>query len=196
MIDLLEEFEKILTGKLPVEGLGNGFPIGLEVEEPLSDRGEVRKVVGGKDLPLDDREVDFDLIEPTGVHRGMDQQQARVLCLQARNRPLAAMSGAVVDNPEDAASFSVRGTGHYLVDQRIKRDDPVLGFATTEDACPMDIQSGQIHPSATAGVFVLNPQGRWDRHGCVECLRTLAWILVFSSAEMTNSSSLSNLPSQ
>lgn len=89
----------------------------MEVEESFSDRGKVRKVVGGKDLPLDDREIDFDLIDPTGVHRGMDQQQARTFFLQALDRPLAAMSGAVVDDPEDAACFSIRGqaiTWNYL----------------------------------------------------------------------------------
>jgi hypothetical protein len=165
VIDLLQEFIEILTSKLPLEGVGDGLPIRLEVEEPLGHRKEVRKVVGGKNLPLHDREVDFDLIKPTGVNRGMNQNQTRILCLQALYRTLSAMSGAVVDNPEDSSRFAVRRASHDLVDQRIKRDDTVFRFATAEDARAMDIKSGQVNPGATAPVLVLNAHWRTGSAG-------------------------------
>jgi hypothetical protein len=44
-------------GKLFVEG------------QPESERFQIGTIIGSEYLPLDDRAVDFDLIEPTGVDR-------------------------------------------------------------------------------------------------------------------------------
>ena len=43
---------------------------------------QIGKVIGGEHLPLDDGEVDFDLIEPTGVDGGMDQDDTGIDLLQ------------------------------------------------------------------------------------------------------------------
>jgi hypothetical protein len=45
----------------------------LEAEQLLVQIGEGREVVGREELALDDREVDLDLIEPAGMHWGMDR---------------------------------------------------------------------------------------------------------------------------
>jgi hypothetical protein len=45
----------------------------LKGEEALFEIGQRRKVIRGEDLPLNDREVDLHLLEPTGVGRGVDE---------------------------------------------------------------------------------------------------------------------------
>jgi len=45
----------------------------LKREKALFEIDQRRKVIWGKDLSLDDREVDLYLIEPTGVVRGVDE---------------------------------------------------------------------------------------------------------------------------
>ena len=45
----------------------------LKGEEALFEIGQRSKVIRGEDLSLNDREVDLDRIEPTGVGRGVDE---------------------------------------------------------------------------------------------------------------------------
>jgi hypothetical protein len=53
---------------------GEGFVQG----PPELDGFQVGNVIGREHLPLDDREVAFDLVQPTGVDRGMDHLMAAV----------------------------------------------------------------------------------------------------------------------
>ena len=71
---------KILTGELPFERSSSGFPVILEIEETLGEGVEIGQIVGSKDLPLDNREIDFDLVEPAGMSWGVYEHQACVLC--------------------------------------------------------------------------------------------------------------------
>ena len=50
----------------------------LKVQEALSDSAEIGKVIGRQDLPLDDGEVDFDLVEPTGMNRRMHERESGI----------------------------------------------------------------------------------------------------------------------
>ena len=52
----------------PLEGSGGLFVALLEGEEAIFDFVERAEVVGGEDLSLDDREVDFDLVEPARMY--------------------------------------------------------------------------------------------------------------------------------
>ena len=70
------------------------------------------------------------------------------------------MRRTIVYNPEDAASFVVGWPGHDLLDQAIKRGDPIGGFTATEDAGLVDIQGRQIGPGATTLVFVFHEDGK------------------------------------
>jgi len=47
--------------------------VALEGKEPLFEFGQRREIVGREDLPLHDGEIHFDVIEPTGVDRSVDQ---------------------------------------------------------------------------------------------------------------------------
>ncbi len=67
------------------------------------------------------------------------------------------MSRTVIHDPEDSPGLGVRGPGHDLVHQPIKRSNPVLGFAATKNSSLMDIEGGQLSPSSTALVLMLDP---------------------------------------
>ena len=59
----LHQRGEVVAGELPVEGLGDLAPVVLEGVERAREGGEVWEVVGLEHLPLDDREVDLDLVE-------------------------------------------------------------------------------------------------------------------------------------
>ena len=88
-------------------GRGDLLVAAAEGEEVLLERVEVGEVVGGEDLALDDREVDLGLVEPAGVDRGVDEDQVRPGALEAVDRALAAVRGAVVDDHEHALRLAV-----------------------------------------------------------------------------------------
>ena len=69
---------KIPTGELPFEGPSCGFPIVLKVEETHGEGVKIGKIVGSENLALDNGEIDFDLVEPTGMNRGMHERDSRV----------------------------------------------------------------------------------------------------------------------
>src|SRR5262245_27961523 len=55
------------------------------------ERFQVGTVIGGQDLALDDGARDFDVIEPTGVDRCMDQHETRIDLTQPLPRGGTAM---------------------------------------------------------------------------------------------------------
>src|ERR687896_322912 len=59
-------------------------------------------------LPLDDREVDLHLIQPTSMDRGMNQDDAGINLTQSPLRGLTPMRRAVVHDPEQAFRGTVR----------------------------------------------------------------------------------------
>jgi len=57
----------------PLEGFGRLLIAQLELEERCFEFIERNEIAGGEKFALDDREVDFDLVEPAGVDRCMDK---------------------------------------------------------------------------------------------------------------------------
>ena len=131
----------------------------LEGKETLFKFGQRREVVGREDLPLHDREIDFDLIEPTGVDRSVDEDRVGPFGAEAVDSFLATMSGAVVHNPEDAASGFVGLLAHDFTDETLDRSHPVLDFAAAEDLGAMNVPSRQVGPGTFAKVLMLDPDG-------------------------------------
>src|SRR3954451_15382866 len=72
-VDALEKVPQVSSGEPPSEWCRDGVVAGLERGEPLPDLVGVGEVVRRYDLALDDGEVDLALVEPGGVHRGVDQ---------------------------------------------------------------------------------------------------------------------------
>jgi hypothetical protein len=139
--ELDEEFGEVLTGELPFEGTSGGLPVVLKVQEALGDGVEIGKIIGCEDLPLDDGEVDFDLVEPTGMDRGMHERQAGVEMAETLNGSGATMRRAVVHDPEDATGVVIRRSCHHLLDEPVKGGDAILGFTAAKDSGPVDVQA-------------------------------------------------------
>jgi len=131
----------------------------LECKEVLFEFGQRREIVGREDFPLQDGEIDFDLIEPTGVDRSVDEDGIGPFVAQTVYGFLAAMSGAVVHNPKDPASGLVGLLVHDFADEAIHRSNSAFDFTAAEDLCPMDIPSCQIGPGPFAKILVLDASG-------------------------------------
>ena len=131
----------------------------LKGEEALFEIGQGREVIRGEDLSLNNREVDLNLIEPTGVGRSVDQDGVGPLGLEAVGSFLTPMSGAVVHDPEDATCRLVGLLAHDVAHEAIHWRDAILVLAATEDLGAMDIPSSQIDPGTPAKVLVFNSRG-------------------------------------
>ena len=53
---------KVLASELPLERFGDRFVIALEFQQSVGDGGKVREIVRGKNLALNDGEVNLDLV--------------------------------------------------------------------------------------------------------------------------------------
>jgi hypothetical protein len=143
----------------PFEGRRSPFVMDLKGEKALFEIGQRRKVIRGEDLPLNDREVDLHLIEPTGVGRGVDEDCVGPLSAEAIGCPLAPMNGAVVHDPEDASRGLVGLLAHDFANKAFHRRNAILELATTEDLGAVDIPGSQVDPGAPAKVLVFHSRG-------------------------------------
>ena len=117
------------------------------------------EVVRGQHLPLDDRKIDLDLIEPTGMHGRMDQDCLAVNLSQSPDRCLTAVRGAIVHDPEYTARRSVRLTPHHLIDQSAERVDSGLVLASTQDSTAANVPRSQVLQSAAPLIFMFHSHG-------------------------------------
>jgi hypothetical protein len=158
-IKFAKERVKVLPGEFPFERLGKGFIVFLESEQSFSDGVERGKVVGREDLSLDDGEVDFNLVEPTGVDGTMDESQVVELVLQSGNATLTSVGRAIIHNPEDAVRAVVGRLGHDLFNKSSEWLDPRMLLASSEDLGPVDVPCCQIRPSSASLVLMLDLHG-------------------------------------
>ena len=131
----------------------------LEGKEPLFEVGQRGEVVGREDLSLDDREVDFDLVEPTGMERRVDEDRIGPLGAESVDRFLATMSGAVVHDPEDASRGLVGLLAHDFANKAIHRRNAILELATTEDLGTVDIPGSQVETQAPPRKYSFHSRG-------------------------------------
>src|SRR5208337_2012280 len=89
--------------ELPLKRARRSIAQFLVQPQSLLDLLQAGEVVWGQDLPLDDREVDLHMIQPTGMHGRMDQERLAVRLPQSPYRRLTAVRGAVVHDPKDTA---------------------------------------------------------------------------------------------
>ena len=130
------------------------------------------------------------------MHRAMDRNQPRIFLLESGDALCTAMRGAIVHDPENLAGLIVRRLPHDLVNQPLERGDTASALTTAKHLGAMPIEGSQVGLGAAAMVFMLDAHGRPRLGGQAGCLRTRAWMPVFSSAESTNSSWRRALPFQ
>lgn len=158
-IESFHQVSEVVPSESPLEGGGDALVVPLEAKESLLHIVQGEEVVGGENLTLNDREVDFDLVEPTCVDRAVHGHDVGEGRLKALDRGLSAMRGAVVQDPEHAAGIPVRGFGHDLGDEAIERFDARGFFATSKDLGTMDIKGSQVGPGTPTRVLVFDASG-------------------------------------
>ncbi len=141
---------------MPLERLGDGLVVALETEDGVGQSAERREVDRRKDLALQDREVDLDLIEPTGVDGSLNQDEVRMLTAKPLGGLVSTVRGAVVDNPEDSSGLAIGAASHGLSHQSVEGDDAVLALAAAEELGAVDIERGQVDPGSEPFVLVLD----------------------------------------
>src|SRR5713101_3353286 len=130
--ELGQERSKILAGEGPLERGRRSFVVILEAEQAVLDLGQRGEVVRRQDLALDDREIDLDLVEPAGMDRRVDEDEAGPGGAQPRPRALAAVGGPVVDDPKHPARRPVGLLGHHLRDEATEGRDARRRLAPAE----------------------------------------------------------------
>jgi hypothetical protein len=90
------------------------------------------------------------------VHRQVDEPQRGPLALEAVNRTLAPVAGAVVDDPEHPLGGGIGLDGHELFDETAERDDARGRLAPAHHPGPVHIVGGQVGERAAPVVLVLD----------------------------------------
>jgi len=163
VLDPFHQALEVISSKLPFEGPGDLFIVILETQDPVLELLNGTEVVGSQDLSLEHREVDLDLVEPTGVHWSMHEHEVVPSALESVDAGLAPMRGTVVDDPEHSRGGPVGFAGHDLEHQAVEGLDARLRLAAPEDPSLLNIPGRDIGNSSHAPVF------RLDAHGPARC---------------------------
>jgi len=147
---------QVTTGKGPFEGPGPTFVAPLEGNQCAFEVGEIGEVAGREKLALDDGEVDFDLVEPAGMDRRVDQNEIGPFCTEANSGPAAAMGGAIVCNEENAMRRAIRFPRHDLSDQALERSDAGFALAPAEQLGAVHVPGREVGQRPGTCVFMLN----------------------------------------
>src|SRR5882672_4153878 len=99
------------------------------------------EVVGCEYLPLNNGEVNLNLIEPASVNGGVHEDHVGPSRAQAVDRLLAAMGGTVDHDPENATCRLVGFSAHGFSNQAIDRSNAGFLFAAAEHLGPMHAPS-------------------------------------------------------
>ena len=86
----------------------------LKEGNPVLQVGKGEKVVWGEHFSLEDGEIDFDLIQPTGMDRKMHDDDVRPLTLETIDGGQPSVGRPVVENPEDSSG----GNGRVRISSR------------------------------------------------------------------------------
>src|SRR5713101_5184292 len=159
LVETSHEGVELLAVELPMEGMWMSVVKLREMLKPLFDLRQRAEGVRCEDLALNDRKIDFNLIEPTRMHRRMHQDGIGVFLLQTLHGTLTTMRRAIIHNPKHPLGMTIRLLLHHLIDQTPKRCYPCFGFTTPQHDAATDIPGRQILQGAPAFVF------RFDAHG-------------------------------
>jgi len=89
----------------------------------------------------------------------VDEDRVGPFGAEAADSFLATMSGAVVHDPEDAASGLVGLLVHDFTDETLYWSHPIFDFAAPEDLGAMDVPGSEVGPGTFAKVLMLDPHG-------------------------------------
>ena len=112
-------------------------------------------------LALHDREVDLDRVQPRRVAGQVHEHEVRPGTLEAVDRLLAAVDGAVVDNPEHPLRGGIGLCGHHVGDEGVEGVVADLRHAVAEQAALgiVDVERGQVGQRPAPPVLVFDQTG-------------------------------------
>ena len=105
---------------------------------------------------MDDGEVNFDLIEPTGVNWSVDLDRIGIPLCKPFDGRFASVGRTVVGNPEDPGRGTIGFLLHDEVDQTMEGLDPGTAFAQSKEFRSSNIPRGHVRYGPTAFIFKLN----------------------------------------
>ena len=149
----MQQIGQVLSGEFPLEGLGDLFIVFLKAENPFRESNKGREVIRREYFSLEDGEIDFDLVQPTGVDGEMNNNNLRPSALKSIDRGQASVRRSVVKNPENPSGQTVRFACHHVLDQTVKGYDPGFGLTPSEQLCPPHIPGCQIAQRPFSRVF-------------------------------------------
>lgn len=158
-IEAGEQLGEIGSGEAPLERFGDALVVVLEPEQALLDLLKGAKVIGCERFTLDDREIDFDLIEPAGMNGAVYGHEIGIGCLETAHAGRTAVRRTVIQNPEDTAGIPVRWLAHHLSDEAAERLDARGVFTATEELSVMHVECREVSPSAAAAVLMFDAGG-------------------------------------
>ena len=82
---------EVSTSEGPLKRRRDALVMALELGQAFGDLIAFAEVVGCENLPLDNGEVDLDLVQPACVNGRVNGHEARVLLLQSFDRACAAV---------------------------------------------------------------------------------------------------------
>jgi len=135
---------QVATREGPLERFGSPLIAGLKCHQSVLQAGQAVKAARREQLSLDNGELHLELVQPTGVNRGMNQNDVGPFGAKPVGGTSAAMARAVVDDQEHAACRSVRLLSHDLTDQTMERGNAVPALAAAEQSGPIYIPCGEI----------------------------------------------------
>ena len=91
-----------MARKGPLEWFGDPLVAGLECHHVPRQVCQALEVVRGKQLALNDREIDLDLVEPAGVDWCMNQNDVGPSGSKAIGGASTTVAGAIVGDQEHA----------------------------------------------------------------------------------------------
>ena len=149
----MQQVGQFFSGEFPLEGPGNLLVVFLKGSYPLSEIDKGKEVIGREHFSLEDGEIDFDLVQPTGVDGEMDNNDLGPLALKSIDRGQSPVRRPVVENPENPSGGAVRLACHHVLDQAVEGYDPGFGLAPSEQLCPSHVPGCQIAQCPFSCIF-------------------------------------------
>ena len=112
---------RIGTGEFPFKRLGNGFEIAFQALHSISELRKRFKIIWCKNFSLKNREINLDLIQPTGMNRAMNRCNFRIFGLNTVDGIFSSMRRPVIDDQENPSRFAVSRTFYDFVEQTRRR---------------------------------------------------------------------------
>ena len=135
---------QIPTREGPVERLGGPLIASLERHQLLLQVSQALEDVGSEQLALEHRDIDLDLVKPTGVNWRVNQNDVGPSGMEAGSGASTAVAGAVVCDQEHALRRPVGRLTEDLADKVVECCDAILALAAAEQFGSMHVPGGEV----------------------------------------------------